>query len=167
MKTHCHETHYTFQVKKYFDSACYYCGQHPVRLPQDIFTGLQFVPPPLLNSTKDHYKKFSDLYGEIPSDKDRLSHTPVPSEEEKQVDKGRKSLLLRRKVRGCIACEYNKQRCIYSHSKLTPSEVTEISQTKKSKLFTCGSVLFPPGSSHESTIGFREALMCVINIETQ
>ena len=116
-----------FQVKKCSDSACYYCRQHPVRLPQDIFTGLQFVPPPLLNSSKDHYKKFSDLYGEIPSDKDRPSCTPVPSEEEKQVDRGRKSLLVRGKVRGCIACsECNKPRCIYSHSKLTPSEVSEI-----------------------------------------
>ena len=37
MKAHCHETHYMFQVKKCADSACYYCGQHPVRLPQDIF----------------------------------------------------------------------------------------------------------------------------------
>ena len=26
MKTHCHETHYMFQVKKCSDSACYYCG---------------------------------------------------------------------------------------------------------------------------------------------
>ena len=130
------------------------------------FYRLQFVPPPLLNSSKDHYKKFSDLYGEIPSDKDRPSRTPVPLEEEKQVDKGRKSLLLRGKVRGCIACsECNKPR--YSHSKLTPSEVSEISQIKNSKLYTCGSVLFPPGSSHESTIVVREALVCVINIETQ
>ena len=104
MKTHCHETHYMFQVKKCSDSVCYYCAQHPVRLPQDIFTGFQFVPLPLLNSSKDHYKKFSDLYGEISSDKDRSSRTPVPSEEEKQVDRGRKSLLMCGKVRGCLAC---------------------------------------------------------------
>ena len=73
MKTRCHETHCMFQVKKCADSACYYCGKHPARLPRDIFTGLQFVPLPLLNSSKDHYKKFSDRYGEIPSDKDRPS----------------------------------------------------------------------------------------------
>ena len=86
-----------FQVRKFSNSACY-CGQHPVRLPQDIFTGLQFVPLPLLNSSKDHCKKFSDLYGEIPSDKDRPPRTPVPSEKEKQVDKCRKSLLMRAPV---------------------------------------------------------------------
>ena len=54
-----------------------------------FFKGLQFVSLPLLNSSKDHYKKFSNLYGEILSDKDRPSRTPVPSEEEKQVDKVR------------------------------------------------------------------------------
>ena len=96
-----------------------------------------------------------------------LVRTSVPSEEEKQVDKGRKALLLRGKVRGCIACsECNTPRCIYSHSKLTLSEVSEIPQIKNSKLYTCGSVLFPPGSSHENTI-VREALVCVKNIKTQ
>ena len=95
-----------------------------------------------------------------------LVRTPVPSEEEKQVDKGRKSLLVRKKVRGYIACsECNKPRCIYSHSKLTPSEVSAISQIKNSNLFTCGSVLFSPGSSHESTIVVWEALVCVTNIK--
>ena len=126
-----------------------------------FFIGLQFVPLALLNSSKDHYKKFSDVYGEIPSDKDSPSHTPVPSEEEKQVEKGRKSLLVRGKVRGYITCsECNKPRCIYYHSKLTPSEVSKISQIKNSKLYTCGSVLFPPGSSHASIIVVREALVC-------
>ena len=66
--------HTMFQMKKCSDSACYYCGQHPVRLPRDIFTGLQFVPLPLLNSSKDHDKKFSDLYGEIPSEEQAISH---------------------------------------------------------------------------------------------
>ena len=93
---------------------------------------------------------------------------PVLSEKEKQVDKGRKSLLVRGKVRGCIACsECNKPRYRYSPSKLTPSEVSEISQILNSKLYTCGSVLFSPGSSHESTIVVREALVCVTNVETQ
>ena len=121
----------------------------------------------MLNS-KDHYKKFSDIYGESPSDKDRPSCTPSPLPEAKEVDKGRRSLLVRGKVRGCISChECSKPRCIYAAFKLTSSELREVSQIKASQLYTCGSVLFPPGSIHESNIVVREALVCAMYVEAQ
>ena len=64
--------------------------------------------------------------------KSLLMRTPVPSEEEKQVDKGRKLFLVRGKVKGCIACsECNKPRCRYSYPKLTSSEVSEIIADQK------------------------------------
>ena len=44
MKTHCHASHYMFQVKK---CTCYYCLQYPVRHSHDMFTQLSFLPLPL------------------------------------------------------------------------------------------------------------------------
>ena len=45
-KTHCHSSNYVFQIRKCKDLACYYCMQHPVRLPDDVFNSLLFLPLP-------------------------------------------------------------------------------------------------------------------------
>ena len=44
MKTHCHASHYMFQVKK---CTCYYCLQYPVRHSHDMLTQLSFLLLPL------------------------------------------------------------------------------------------------------------------------
>ena len=68
LKTHCHASHYVFQIKKCSDATCFYCLEHPVRLPDDVFSSLTLLPLPLLDkSTKEHYQKFTDLYGQMPS----------------------------------------------------------------------------------------------------
>lgn len=168
MKTHCHSSQYVFQVKKCTDLSCYYCQEHPVRLPEDMFGGLCFLPLPLLDNSKEHCQEFSSVYGQPPSDKDRPSRVPEPSEEAKEVDKGRKSLLVRGKVRGVMECgECSKPRCIYSPSKLASKDHDAIKHVKESDLFTCGSSLFPPDSVYNNSIVVREALICSSNMETQ
>ena len=98
-KAHCHSSQYMFQVKKCKDPNCFYCSRHHIRLPQEVFDSLHFLSLPLLDSTKQHYKKFSNLYGDDPSDVDIPTRVPTSSDEAKEVDKARKGLLVCGKVR--------------------------------------------------------------------
>ena len=168
MTSHCHASKYAFQVKKCTESTCYYCSQHPIRLHHDVFSKLHFLPLPLLDSTKEHFKKFDEVYGQPLSEKDLPSRIAAPTEEQKQKDKENRSLLIATKVRATIVCgECSKQRCIYSQSKLTSEELSMITAIKDSKIYTCGSALFPPQSIYESSIVVREALVCTSPIEAQ
>ena len=120
LKTHYHASHYAFQIKKCSDASCFYCLEHPVRLLDSVFSTLIFLPLPLLEkSTNEYYQKYSDLYGQEPSEVGRASLVPTPSEESKQVDKGRKSLLVCGKVHCIVTCgECYKPRCVYSQPSL-------------------------------------------------
>ena len=69
IKSHCHASHYAFQIKKCTSEECLYCSEHPIAMPKDDFEKLSFVPLPLLNEKKEHYQPFSELYGTIPQDK--------------------------------------------------------------------------------------------------
>ena len=74
MKAHCHLSAYAFQVKKCCDNTCYYCSKHQIRLSHEDFKSLHFLPLPLLHPTnKDHYRPFSDVYGQLPSNLDQPS----------------------------------------------------------------------------------------------
>ena len=98
------------QIKKCSDATCFYWLEHPVCLPSEIFESLSFLHLPLLDGSKE---KFSALDGQAPSDKDRPSRVPAPSEESKAVEKGRKPLLVCGKVRNVIICgECHKPRCV-------------------------------------------------------
>ena len=88
LKTHCHCSHYVFQIKKCEDRSCFCCLEHPVRLPQD-FSKLSFLPLPLL----EHFQKFDMVYGKPPSE-DRPSYVATPSQEAKENDKKNSSLLV-------------------------------------------------------------------------
>ena len=91
---------------------------HCISLPHEVFDSLHFLPLPLLGSTKQHYTKFSDHYGEDPSDVDRPIREPTSSDQAKEVDKARKGLLVCGKVRGVIVCtECCKPRRIWHMSK--------------------------------------------------
>ena len=160
MKSHCKCSQYMFQIKKCTDTSCFYCVQHPVRLQKEVFDSLKYLPLPLLDNTKEHYQKFCDLYGQDPSDKDRPSHIPGPSEEAKQVDKGRKSLLVCGKVRRAIVCgECHKPRCIYSKTKLSQEQSTSLDIIIESDLYTCGASLF---AHLIVTLLWSQKLLCVL-----
>ena len=60
-----------------------------------------------------------------------------------------------------------KVRCVYSNSKMTPTQTLQIEHIKDTKLFTCGSPLFPDESRLSDTIVVREAVTCASPIETQ
>ena len=120
---HCHSSDYVFQIKKCTDESCYYCAEHPIRLPVEVFRELSFLPLPLLDHTKEHYQKFADIFGQIPGEKGRPSYVPTPSEDARQIDREHKGILVKAKVRAVVCCgECHKPRCIYSNSKLSPQE---------------------------------------------
>ena len=58
MKNHCYQSPYLFQVKKCLDPTCFYCKEHPVRIPRDQFSLVHFLPLPLLDSSKVKYQTF-------------------------------------------------------------------------------------------------------------
>ena len=60
--------------------------------------------------------------------------------------------------------------CLYveeSSRSMETESVNEITRIKESDIYTCGSILFPPGSKYEKSIIVREALTCNTTIETQ
>ena len=166
MDKHCHSSHYLF--KKCGQDSCYYCLEHPVRLPQSEFERLNFIPLPLMNATKDHYKSYQDLYGQVPSEVDRPSKAPTVNSEAKAVDRENSKLLVAGKVRSVIHCgECNKPRCIYVTSRLDEEEKEHVEQCVHSRTYTCGSELFPSESQVHNTIICRRSLNCSDPMEAQ
>ena len=45
----------------------------PPRLPDEIFEELHFIPAPLLDASKEHFQKFSAVYGSKTTEKDMQS----------------------------------------------------------------------------------------------
>ena len=167
LKHHCHSSHYVYQLKKCTNQDCYYCKEHPIRLPPEVFSKLCFLPLPLFDASKEHYEKFEKLYGQFPDERGRPSYVPVPSEEAKEKDKSHRGIIVKAKVRGAITCEDCKTRCFYSSSKLSQREVLEVERIKELKLYTCGSPLFPDDSPLASNVVVREAITCASPIELQ
>ena len=72
MDSHCHATHYGFQVKKCNKSDCTFCSVlHRNRLEDEMFDTLKFLPEPILDQSK--HKNFDELYGTVTSEKDHPS----------------------------------------------------------------------------------------------
>ena len=63
-----------------------------------------------MNVSKDHYRRFEELYGQLPSEVDRPSHLSTPAiSEAKAVDKEIKKLLV----------AANKPMCVCSRSSVS------------------------------------------------
>ena len=129
------------------------------------FFKLNSLPLPLLDESKEHYLKFEEVFGKPISEADQPSLVAVPTDEQKQIDRDRRSLLAATKVHTTITCgECNKPHCIYANTNLTREQEFQISSVKESKMYTCGSPLF---ASENSSIIVREALVCSSPIEAQ
>ena len=167
MDEHCHSSRYLFQIKKCTKESCSHCSQHPIRLPQDEFEKLKFIPLPRLNLTKDHYKKFTEIYGQSPSEEDRPSLAPTSTFEAKEADKENKKLLIGGKMRSIIVCSVcNKPRCVYAAANLASAEKNHLKCLAETQVYTCGSILFPPESPLHRTIVCRQTLTCQSPMET-
>ena len=64
---------YVFQVKKCTSSECMFCTSHPIRMDLETFNTLKFLPFPMLNGTKEHYRSFDESYITETTEADRPS----------------------------------------------------------------------------------------------
>ena len=166
MRKHCRLSPYVFQVKKCLDPDCSYCKDHPIQVTSEQFSSLHYLPLPLLDTSKTSYLPFETLYGKEPSDNDRPSSTPSSNAESAQVDSRHKPLLKNTKVRKVIFCgECLKPRCIYSAARLGRAEETVVEGIMESKVYTCGSTLFPPDSPLHDTVVVRQNCSCADPVE--
>lgn len=86
----------------------------------------------------------------------------------KEADKQNKKLLIAAKVRNIIVClECHKPRCVYAAGTLGLNERNYVKLVVDSKMYSCGSALFPPNSPLHSTVICRQALTCNEPVKTQ
>lgn len=75
---HCQQRQYSFQIRKCSDPLC--CS--PLRCPQAVFDSLHWLPDPMLEKDKAHYKVFQDVFGQTTSEADRPSIAQSKQREE-------------------------------------------------------------------------------------
>ena len=161
MKAHCNSTHYLFQVKKCGEDSCSHCGAHLIRLPESEFKDIQFVPLPVLDISKNHYKKFEEMYSQLPSEVDRPSISSAVTSGAIAVDKEYKKVLIASKVRAVIVCvECVKPQCVYAAGALTPDEKKYLKPLINGRMYSCGCELFPPDHPLHSTVVVCQAANC-------
>lgn len=108
------------------------------------------------------------MYGKPLSDKDHPSRGLFINPEAKKYDKNNKALLNNSMVRCVISCqECCKPRCVCAVKELDMHAKKMISDTADSKVYTCGSFLFPPASMCNSIIIVQQCLTCQDPVEAQ
>ena len=63
-------TNYSLTIKKCNEPDCEFHSK--VNVPEEVFRNVHFLPAPTLQSA-EKYNKFDDVYGEVPTEKDRPS----------------------------------------------------------------------------------------------
>ena len=123
-------------------------------MPVEQFKEMSYLPLPILDESKEHFKLFKDVYGQDPNEKDRPSLKST-STKDVDLDKvNRKLLSSAGRVRTALHCgECFKSRCVYSEAVLTQQEKSMVGKLESS--YTCGSILCPPASLYHSTIVTR------------
>ena len=74
IETHCRSRQYTFQIRKCRDVNC--CL--PPRLTDEK---MQWLPDPVLNETKEHYKSYNEVKGTETNESDRTTLKAKPTKE--------------------------------------------------------------------------------------
>ena len=167
MDKHCNASHYVFQVRKCLDASCYFCQDHPIRMPIEDFKTLAYLPLPLLDSAKEHYRPFDELFGQNPSDQDRPSKGPPKDDQSAVIDRENSLLFRNTRVRGCMVCqECLKPRCIYAASVLSDGHKAAVRIVEDSRLYSCGSPLFGSDSPISTTVVIRQKLSCSSPMES-
>ena len=158
VKTHCRLRHYSIQIRKCNDHSC--C--HPVRMPQDVFTQMHWLPDPLLTADKSHYKLFEDVFGHETSECDRPS-LAVAREKEHEPS----SQFTGAKVRGvveCLACD--KCRCIFAEKQSTYTDNKDVLiLAVECNFYVCGSPILPEDHPLAKELYVRTSLTCQSPIE--
>lgn len=186
VESHCRSRQYTFQIRKCKDENC--CL--PPRLTEEQ---MQWLPDPVLDDTKEHYKSFTEGTETTESDRPTLKVKPRKEkalnlgtdaqlnatqenpegdlnrnveEEEFGIPSPDAHLCITQNARALVDCvECRKPRVIYSHHKLTERQLTSITISISEYEYTCGSPLLPPTNSLYKKVMCRVNLNCNSHIE--
>ena len=86
MAKHCDAKRYSFQIRKCTEETCAYCSINPLRMPNEVFNSLHFLPYPLLDPSSQKYKPFDQIYGKETTDTNRPSLTSKPGKPTADVE---------------------------------------------------------------------------------
>ena len=136
-----------------------------MRLPVDVFQEMNFIPAPLLDSSKEHYLTFDEAYGKMVTEKDRPSLKF--SLELIEEDKLHKQTLVAQYVRAVIKCaSCLKPRCIYSNCKFNDSVKKEVKSIIDDDTYICGGNFADDDSYLRHSAFVRRQLSCSEPMET-
>ena len=151
-----------FQIMKCRDVECVVCS--PPRLPDDIFEELHFIPAPLFDASKEHFQKFSAVYGSKTTEKDMrsLKFTLEASVE----DKENKSILVSQNVRATVSCNAcQRPRCVYSSSKMTCGMREDLNVVLENGEYLCGGSLVRDDNPRRQQFVVCRQLACHMPME--
>lgn len=147
---------------------------------------MQWLPDPVLNETKDHYKSYNEVKGTETNESDRPSLKAKPikekklnlratvnetqsnpandifEEEEFGVPTPNAHLCITQNVE-CVECR--KPRVVYSHHKLTERQIMSFTISISEYEYTCGSPLLPPANSMSKKVMSRLIINCDSHVE--
>ena len=130
----------------------------------ETFSKLHFVPAPTLDSSKQHYNKFEDLYGSKPTEKDKPSLNF--SLEVIEEDKRNKTTLVSRKVRDVVKCSVcHRPRCVYANTELNTHLKSALTEIKDNGDYACGGTLVADEDPRRYSFIVRRELACHMSIE--
>jgi len=132
----CRERHYYFEIKQCGKAECYI--YKPVRLELSVFQTIHNFPGPT-QAENDHYKSFSDIYGQTtteehhPSLKKRLSKKKTLPFYGKLRHVKNANLMLE-----CEEC--GMWQLIYTKTKLTKAQSANLQAALEGMSFSCGGI---------------------------
>ena len=85
MAKHHDAKRYSFQTQKCTEETCAYCSINVLRMPNEVFNYLQFLPYPLLDPSSQKYKPFDQTYGKETTDTNRSFLTSKPGKPKADV----------------------------------------------------------------------------------
>ena len=86
MAKYCDAKRYSFQIRKCTEETCASCSINPLRIPNEVFNSLHFLPYLLLGSSSQKYKPFDQTYGKEATDTNGPSMTSKPGKPKADVE---------------------------------------------------------------------------------
>lgn len=173
VSAHCRERQYIFQVRKCKDPSC--CLP-----PTNDFESINWLPDPVLEENKEHFKPYNEVKMMETTEKDRPSMAEkIPKEhlqaipqtstgdtEAALLPEHESAMYTAQNARATIACtECSKPRVVYGKQKMSQRQQVLLASLMSEFEYTCGSPLTSPGSALHSKYTTRPGMFCNTPIE--
>ncbi|XP_052798704.1 uncharacterized protein LOC128230468 isoform X1 [Mya arenaria] len=172
---HARQRQYSFQIRKCQNADC--CL--PATTPPEL---LEWLPDPMFETGKEHYKPYNVVKGQDTDDHDRPSYkapqnkgtsnikgattykqTTDSVENDTTVDASMFTAQTARYSTDCVECK--KPKVIFSKNKLTDRQQMQLVILLSEHEYTCGSFVTVPGSALHNKVHVRLGLTCETPIE--